>query len=99
MSAGFLHISGQYPSQCLGTGEGLGMEHMRGQATDLHGSIALLLPARLTPTSSALGLQALISSAHCYSSVHLNILILGEVGGLESSMFPPFPDHFPLLIC
>lgn len=65
------------------------MGHVRGQAIDLHGAIALLLPARLTPTSSALGFQALISSAHRYSSVHLNILILGEVGGLESSMFPP----------
>lgn len=83
----------QYPpSQGLGTG------HTKRHAVELHGSAAPLLPARLTPTSSTLSFQALISSAHCYSSVHLNILILGRVGVVAGEQHaPPFPATFPCL--
>lgn len=65
----------------------VGPGHRRGCATASRGSAAHLLPASLTPTSPAPSFQAFISSSHCYSLVHLNILILGE-GGLESSILP-----------
>lgn len=69
----------------------LGPGHRRGRATSSHDSAAHLLPASLIPTSPKLSFQAFISSSHCYSSVHLNILILGE-GGLGSSVLPLLPQ-------
>lgn len=65
----------------------VGPGHTRGCARTFPDSSAQLPPASFTPTSPTPTFQAFISSSHCYSSVHLNILILGE-GGLESSILP-----------
>lgn len=73
----------------------VGPGHWRGCALAFHDSAAHLLPASSTPTSPALSFQAFISSSHCYSSVHLNILILGEGGTGEQHPPPASPATFP----
>lgn len=78
-----VHANQYPPSQCLGPEECLSTGHMRGHAIDLHGSAAPLLLVRSIPIFSTLSFQAVISSAHCYSSVYLNIVILGEEGAGE----------------